>query len=121
LASIDEELRSRECPDNPDLADHYRDFERDSFQWLISSHPAAQTLQQDVIDILRTLHCADAQRQRETLLTTSGGYEFFVDQGTANAVFGLRLGNDLLFLPEIPVPISLGWRLLWKRIYFLIQ
>jgi hypothetical protein len=61
-----------------------------------------------VLDTLRALRCADALRQRGTVLKTSGSYEIFVDQRTANAIYALRLGEDELFLLEIPDPLPAG-------------
>ena len=46
-----------------------------------------RALVDDVIDTLRVLRCADALRQRGTVLKTSGNYEVFVDRRSANAVF----------------------------------
>ncbi len=93
---------------NPDLTAYYDDFGSQAFQWLITDQHEFAELQQDVIDTLRALRCADALRQRGTLLTTSGEYEIFVDQRTANAVFGLRLGADQLYLLELPDEIAGG-------------
>ena len=104
----DQDLQGSQKPGNPDLAGFYQNFRLEAFQWLLSPHPALQALREDVVDTLRALRCADALRQRGTLLTTSGGYEIFVDQRTANAVFGLRLEPDRLFLLEIPDSIAAG-------------
>jgi hypothetical protein len=86
----------------------YTDFERDAFAWLESDQPAALELVQDVVDTLRALRCADALRQRGTVLRTSGSYEVFVDQRSSHAVFALRLGDAQLFLLEVPERISAG-------------
>jgi hypothetical protein len=86
----------------------YADFERDAFQWLESSHVAARQLVADVVDTLRALRCADALRQRGTMLKTSGNYEVFVDQRTSNAIYALRLDDEHLYLLEIPDRISAG-------------
>jgi hypothetical protein len=90
------------------LRRHYTDFERDSFQWLLSAHSETRDLVSDVLDTLRALRCADALRQRGTVLKTSGSYEIFVDQRTANAIYALRLGEDQLFLLERPDPLPAG-------------
>ena len=95
-------------PPNPHLARFYTDYARQAFAWLIDSHPALQALAQDVIDTLRTLRCADALRQRGTVLKTSGGYEIFLNQETANAIYALRLGSDRLYLLELTDMISSG-------------
>ena len=87
--------------ENPYLLRHYHRFDEEAFQWLVSPHPAMQELVQDVIDTLRALRCADALRQRGTVLRTSGGYEIFMDQHTANAIFAFSLGGDRLYLLEM--------------------
>ena len=55
----------------------YSDFERDAFLWLTSENTDLRELADDVIDTLRALRCADALRQRGTVLKTSGNYEVF--------------------------------------------
>jgi hypothetical protein len=62
----------------------------------------AQSLVNDVTDTLRALRCADALRQRGTVLRTSGGYEVFASPQTGNALLALRLGDDKLYLLELP-------------------
>jgi hypothetical protein len=86
----------------------YADVERDAFGWLESSHAAICHLVDDVIDTLRALRCADALRQRGTMLKTSGNYEVFVDQRTSNAIYALRLDDEHLYLLEIRDRISAG-------------
>jgi hypothetical protein len=86
----------------------YEDVERDAFRWLESRHLAARQLVEDVVDTLRALRCADALRQRGTMLKTSGNYEVFVDQRTSNAIYALRLDDEHLYLLEIPDRISAG-------------
>jgi hypothetical protein len=81
----------------------YADFERDAFQCLESSHVAVRQLVEDVVDTLRALRCADALRQRGTMLKTSGNYEVFIDQRTSNAIYALRLDDEHLYLLEIPL------------------
>lgn len=90
------------------LRRYYADFERDSFKWLVFPHEGTRNLVNDVVDTLRALRCADALRQRGTVLKTSGSYEIFVDQGTANAVFALRLGEDELYLLEVTDHLAAG-------------
>jgi len=92
----------------PALCRFYADFERDSFQWLIATGDETRELVSDVLDTLRALRCADALRQRGTVLKTSGSYEIFVDQKTANAIYALRLGEDELYLLEVPGPLPAG-------------
>lgn len=84
----------------PWLAGRYADFERDSFRWLVDPAAGARALAADAIDTLRALRAADALRQRGTVMKTSGGYEVFISQQTAGAVFALRLGGDQLYLLE---------------------
>jgi hypothetical protein len=86
----------------------YSDFERDAFLWLTSENTDLRELADDVIDTLRALRCADALRQRGTVLKTSGNYEVFVDQRTANAVYALRLDEEHLYLLELPDRIGAG-------------
>ena len=86
----------------------YSDFDREGFLWLTSEHPQLEELVEDVIDTLRALRCADALRQRGTVLKTSGNYEVFVDQRTANAVYALRLDEEHLYLLELPDRIGAG-------------
>jgi hypothetical protein len=54
------------------------------------------------------LRCADALRQRGTLLKTSGGYEVLVDSITGSAVYALRRGDSQLFLLSVPEPFQAG-------------
>ena len=86
----------------------YGDFQRDAFAWLTTTDGPLHDLAQDAIDTVRALRCADALRQRGTVLRTSAGYEIYVNGQTANAVFSLRLGADRLYLLELPGPISAG-------------
>lgn len=93
---------------NPHLAAYYTDVAREAYQWLLTEAPAGQALVADVIDTVRALRCADALRQRGTMLKTSGGYDVFVDRHSANAIYALRLGDDQLFLLELDEKISAG-------------
>jgi hypothetical protein len=79
-----------------------------AFGWLTAPDPALRTLAEDVIDTLRALRAADALRMRGTVLKTSGQYEVFVDQRTANAVFAFRTGNRQLHLLEVHDPVAVG-------------
>jgi hypothetical protein len=90
------------------LRRHYADFPQDAFEWLLAEHPAVRALAADMIDTLRVLRAADALRQRGSLLKTSGGYEIFVDQTSADAVFALRRGAEQLLLASLSVPIAAG-------------
>jgi CRP-like cAMP-binding protein len=106
------EASESEAPSTPSPAErlrrYYADFRRDSFRWLVAPQEAARELASDVVDTLRALRCADALRQRGTVLKTSGGYEVFVDQSAANALFALRLGEDELFLLELSDRLAAG-------------
>jgi hypothetical protein len=90
------------------LARHYADFRRDAFSWLVAEDARARALAADVVDTLRVLRCADALRQRGSVLKTSGGYEIFVDQTSADALFALRRGAEQLLLASLCVPIAAG-------------
>ena len=81
---------------------------RNAFAWLESGNTLARELIEDVIDTLRSLRCADALRQRGTVLKTSGNCEIFVDQRTANAIYALRPDDQHLCLLEIPDQINAG-------------
>lgn len=86
----------------------YSDFEHDGFAWLTSTDTCTREFVEDIIDALRALRCADALRQRGTVLKTSGNYEIFVDQRTANAIYALRLDEEHLYLLELPDRIAAG-------------
>jgi hypothetical protein len=90
------------------LSRHYADVGRDAFHWLVAEDPGARALAADVIDTLRVLRCADALRQRGAVLKTSGGYEIFVDQSSADVLFALRCGAEQLLLAALSVPIAAG-------------
>jgi hypothetical protein len=90
------------------LRRYYRDFQQEGYAWLVSPRPAVRELVQDVIDTLRALRCADALRQRGTVLRTSGGYEVFVSQQTGNPLYALRLGEEKLYLLEVNNLLSGG-------------
>lgn len=91
------------------LGRFYTDFERDAFAWLLSPHPEVRDLVSDVVDTLRALRCADALRQRGTVMNTSGGYQIFLNQQTGNAIYALKKGDDeMLLLLEIDRPIATG-------------
>lgn len=82
--------------------------EAGGFAWLEAGSAAGREIVADAIDTLRALRCADALRQRGTLLKTSGQYEIFVDERTANAVYAFRPDEEHLYLLEINDPISAG-------------
>jgi len=107
LAALQSENSAGDTPAEQ-LRRHYDDFQRDSFRWLVATRKESRDLVDDVVDTLRALRCADALRQRGTVLKTSGGYEAFVDRATANVVYALRLGDDELFLLEIADTVAAG-------------
>lgn len=86
----------------------YRDFERDSFGWLVAGGATIGELVDDVTDTLRALRAADALRQRGTVQKSSGGYEVFISQQTGGAVYALRLGSEQMYLFEIHDRMSAG-------------
>lgn len=90
------------------LARHYADFDGTAFAWLEATHPEAQEFVLDVIDTVRCLRCADALRQRGTHLRTSGSYQIFIDQKTANAVYALHDRHGRTYLLEADVPLNAG-------------
>ncbi|HZQ05654.1 MAG TPA: hypothetical protein VFD70_03690 [Anaerolineae bacterium] len=106
-----EDARVRATPARQHLSksfqDAYSHFERDAFQWLDARPLKTHALADDVIDTLRALRCADALRQRGTVLKTSGQYEIFVDHRSADAIYALRL-DDRLFLLEVADYIGAG-------------
>lgn len=77
------------------------EFERCAFAWLTSERPQVRQLRDDLLDVLRALRCADALRQRGTVLRTSASYEMFVNQQTANLVVALRDRDDHALLLEL--------------------
>ncbi|MEE3066504.1 MAG: hypothetical protein VYA67_21610 [Actinomycetota bacterium] len=90
------------------LARHYDDFENSAFAWLEVVAPQAQEFVADVVDTIRCLRCADALRQRGTHLRTSGNYQIFIDQRTANAVYALHDREGRTYLLEGDNPINAG-------------
>ncbi|MEM6104841.1 hypothetical protein AAHS21_01050 [Mycobacterium sp. 050272] len=90
------------------LARHYEDFENTAFGWLKVVVPQAQEFVADVVDTIRCLRCADALRQRGTHLRTSGNYQIFIDQRTANAVYALHDREGRTYLVEGDNPINAG-------------
>lgn len=91
-----------------DLRRYYPAFPTDAFSWLLSCQPEVMAFVDDLIDTVRALRCADALRQRGTVLRTSGGYEIFMDQTSARAVVALTMPENQLFFLEINDPISAG-------------
>ncbi len=90
------------------LSRHYDDFENTGFAWLEVVAPQAQEFVADVVDTIRCLRCADALRQRGTHLRTSGNYQIFIDQTTANAVYALNDMQGRTYLLEGDNPINAG-------------
>ncbi|WP_133251016.1 hypothetical protein [Mycobacterium montefiorense] len=90
------------------LSGHYTDFEATAFAWLDVKVPQALEFIVDVVDAIRYLRCADALRQRGTELRTSGSYQIFIDQQTANAVYALRDSEGRTFLLEGESPLNAG-------------
>jgi hypothetical protein len=86
----------------------YTNLDSEPFQWLVAPQPQVRELVDDVIDTLRVLRCADALRQRGTVLKTSGSYEIFVDQDSGQAIYALRHGETELYLLELPDVFGAG-------------
>jgi hypothetical protein len=95
-------------PFTVDLRRYYSAFPSDAFPWLLSCQPEVLAFVDDLIDTVRALRCADALRQRGTVLRTSGGYEIFMDQASARAVVALTMPENQLFFLAINDPISAG-------------
>ncbi len=97
-------LQNKETP-----PERQKGISPDEFNWLISNDIPIQRFCLNVIDSLRCIRAADALRQRGTVLRTSAGYEIFVDQNTANAIFALRSSDHQgLFLLQGKKPINAG-------------
>lgn len=90
------------------LGRHYTSFEDTAYAWLEADDPAAREFVGDVVDTIRCLRCADALRQRGTDLRTSGSYQIFIDQRTANAVYALHDGSGRTFLLEADNALNAG-------------
>jgi hypothetical protein len=95
-------------PTDRDRAAPDRDPDGGRFAWLASSRPGMRAIAQDVIDTLRALRCADALRMRGTVLKTSGQYEIFIDQRSANAIYAFRTAQSHLYLLEVHDPVAVG-------------
>ncbi len=94
---------------NPNLDRFYQHFTEESFHWLVDPAAEWRQLTLDVLDTLRVLRCADALRQRGQRFRTSAGYEVFVNQHTANAVYRLQTSDgSKQFLLEGKDPIAAG-------------
>ncbi|MFN8497995.1 MAG: hypothetical protein U0641_09080 [Anaerolineae bacterium] len=105
----DSTARSSAAPRQADvLRRFYGDAEREPFAWLDSNEPVVRQMVDDVVDTIRLLRAADALRQRGSVLKTSGGYEVYVDQTTAHAIYGLRSSKGELFLLTAPKTLSAG-------------
>ncbi|MEA5565365.1 hypothetical protein [Anabaena sp. UHCC 0399] len=101
-------LKQGTSPRNERIDQYYSDFEKQAFSWLVCDHPETQALIVDVSDTIRALRAADALRQRGTVYKTSGGYQIFVDQNTAKAIYALQKGSGELFLLEAANPLNAG-------------
>jgi hypothetical protein len=86
----------------------YKDFHKDSFQWLESQNTELQEFISDVIDTLRVLRCSDALRQRGTELKTSAQFQIFVNQFTANAIYALTSKKGKMYFLEMGDEVSSG-------------
>ena len=95
-------------PPLPELLLHQHPLPDTAFHWLVDDNPPARELVADALDTVRALRAADALRQRGDTLKTSGGYEVFVNQRTANAVYALSASDSDLYLLEIADPVSAG-------------
>jgi len=91
-----------------DLRRYYPNFPTDAFPWLASAQPEIVALTDDLLDTVRALRCADALRQRGTVLRTSGGYEIFMDQASARAIVALTMAENQLFFLAVSDPVSAG-------------
>lgn len=100
-AEFDKALASGKISDknNSFLELYYKDFAKESFQWLVDEHPELQELRDDVIDTLRALRAANASRDHGLGLRSSGSYQIFLDQVTGNAIYSIAL-RDQTFLLE---------------------
>ena len=111
IAAFQEKLKQLNSAEaeSPDVTRLYKNFDQDSFSWLLSNHPEIQVLVDDVIDTIRVLRCADAFRQRGTTLKTSAGFQIFVDRKTANCVHAISDdASGRMFLLESDDPIASG-------------
>jgi hypothetical protein len=90
------------------LKQHYKDFEKQSFAWLLSKNKNIQALVTDIIDTIRAIRCSDAFRQRGTDLKTSAQYQVFVNQFTADAIYALSDKEGRMYFLELGDPISSG-------------
>ena len=82
--------------------------DKDGFDWLLADHPEVRALADDVIDAVRVVRCADALRQRGTVLKTSGGYEIFVSRISGRGTYAFVSAGGHLFLLEDSDPLSAG-------------
>src|SRR4029077_19456562 len=83
------------------MARLYENFPDDSYRWLLSKNEHVSPLVDDVRDTLRALRCADALRQRGSMLKTSAGYQIFVDFQTASCVHAFEdFSTGMMFLLE---------------------
>jgi len=108
LRSLEQEMPTFFAKADPlPLSKYYRSGSDAAYCWL--NQPAHHRLLLNVQDSLRCLRAADALRQRGTVLRTSAGYEIFVDQHSANAIYALRgEGNQELYLLETTKALNAG-------------
>lgn len=112
LNAVGLELRSQSegthNVENRDVSRFYDDFWKEAFTWLEVDDGELADLRDDLIDVLRVLRCADALRQRGTVLKTSGGYEIMVDGETAEATIAFRLADNRLYLLRVHDAVAAG-------------
>jgi hypothetical protein len=84
----------------------HENLDHDGYLWLVSDDPEVRELAADVVDTLRSLRCADALRQRGTVLRTSAGYQVFIDRMTGNAVYAMEHPDGRWFLVEVDNVLS---------------
>lgn len=77
---------------------YYKDFAKESFQWLVDSHPELQELRDDVIDAIRALRAANASRDKTLGLRSPGNFQIFLDQVTGNAIYSIGLVDQTFLL-----------------------
>lgn len=91
------------------LQHFYSDFEGQAFAWLEAQAAGPlRELADDAIDTVRALRCADALRQRGTVLKTSGSYEILLDWTTGRPIIALRFADERLYLLSVEEPLATG-------------
>ena len=100
---------TEEAKPNEQVIRYYQGNPDSSFHWLVDEAPEMVDLRDDIIDALRVLRCSDALRMRGTAYRTSAGYEVFIDQVNANAVYAIRTGHmSKLTLVSVENPLNAG-------------